>query len=274
MIVDTHCHYNLSPLYQDWQAHWKKAQSKGVAQSIVVGTSIETSKRSLEIAHQSKNLFSAVGVHPHQYSKLDPADIPTIISQQSSTLAIMLEDKQIVAIGETGLDYFRLDKKTQAMAIINQQAGFKMHLELANTYHKLLIVHVRDRAGNKSNNNQAYWDALKIIKSNYKFNQPLILHCLSGPKDYIKEAVKLGIFFGISANVTYPNAKELRNLIKLIPQKQLLLETDAPFLPPQEFRGQICEPWMITKTNSYLLDKLGVQIDHHHFASNYLSPVQ
>jgi TatD DNase family protein len=260
MIFDTHCHYNLSPLYENWQQHWQKAQQHEVIKAIIPGTSIETSQRAIEIAKQDKNLYAAIGIHPHEYNQFSPADLSKIIAQHIVLLSTMLNDESVVAIGETGLDYYRLKKEKRELAIHNQKIALKMHLQLANKFEKVLIIHSRDKGGEKAKDNQAYWDILKIVKSDYKFKKPFILHCVSGPKKYIEEALQLGAYIGVGANVTYPNANELRALIKTVPQNRLLLETDAPFLPPQEFRGQICEPWMIEKTANYLQKQFEIDL--------------
>ncbi|MBU0576406.1 TatD family hydrolase [Patescibacteria group bacterium] len=253
MIIDTHCHYNLPPLYEHWQDHWKKAQDHGITQSIIPGTNIETSQNAVEIAQHDKNLFATVGVHPHEYNQIHPDDLSVIIAQHVAALSMLLDDdKNVISIGETGLDYYRLKDEQREIAIFNQQAAFKMHIQLANKFKKILVIHSRDKGGDKKRDNQGYWDILKIIKNDYQHKKPLILHCISGPKEYLKEALELGAYIGIGANVTYPDANELRTLIAIVPQDRLLLETDAPYLPPQEFRGQTCEPWMIKKTAQFL----------------------
>lgn len=252
MIFDTHCHYNLSPLYDNWQEHWQKAQAHGVKKALVPGTSIETSRRAVEIAREDEHLYAAIGIHPHEYNKISAADLPTYIYEHAASLSMMRDNKKVIAIGETGLDYYRLKTKERERAIHNQQEAFKMHVQLANEFEKILIIHARDEG------DQAYQDILKIIKANYQFKKPFILHCVSGPKEYIKEMMELGAYVGVGGNVTYPNADKLREIIKIVPQDKLLLETDAPFLPPQEFRGQTCEPWMISKTAEYLEKELEI----------------
>ena len=251
MIIDTHCHYNLSPLYEDWQKHWQKAQEQGVKKTIIPSASIETSRRAIEIAKLDENLFAAIGIHPNEYDTTSLADLPTVLSQNAAALSMVM-DENVIAIGETGLDYFRLKDDQRELAIQNQKMAFKMHIQLANEFEKTLIVHSRDKGGKKDKNNQAYWDILEIVKKDYQHNKPFILHCVSGPSEYIEEALKLGAYIGVGANITYPNADELREIIKLVPKDKLLIETDAPYLPPQEYRGQICEPWMIKKTAEYI----------------------
>ena len=259
MIFDTHCHYNLAPLHENWQQHWQKAQRNGVKGALIPSSNIETSRRAVEIAKQDKNLYAAIGVHPHEYSSIPAADLPTTIYEHAAVLSMAINEN-VAAIGETGLDYYRLKEKERELATYNQKEALKMHIQLANEFEKALIIHSRDKGGEKAKNNQAYWDILEIIKKYYQFKKPLVLHCVSGPKLYIKEMLHLGAYIGIGGNVTYPNANKLRELIKTVPKDKLLLETDAPYLPPQEFRGQTCEPWMIAGTASYL-KKMGLNLD-------------
>lgn len=281
-LIDTHCHYNMEPLFANWRAHWQTAQTHGVEKSIVIGTDLETSQRALEIAQAEQNLYAAVGVHPH--------DTETLVN--FAALESLVSQPQVIAIGETGLDYFRLPTdETRSAIIAAQHAAFRRHIELALTHHKLLIVHVRDQeTPEKPTLDNAYWDALRILSEYYpattsaaptdklseatNLSQQMyvnaqhlidlysagdqsqaptfILHCVSGPLAYIDQAVALGAYFGIAGNVTYKNAERIREIVKKVPAQQLLLETDAPFLPPQQHRGTTCEPWMIAETAAAL----------------------
>ena len=240
MIIDTHSHYNLDPFWTDWTTHWLKAQAAGVHQSIVVGVNAETSKRAVTLAHSDENLFAAIGYHPTEKENVDIA-----------TLETLLPNKKIIAIGETGLDYFHSKDVTE---ISEQKKYFALHIRLAKKYSLPLIIHCRDRS------EQAYWDVLEILHTE-KFSGTFILHCVSGPLAYIQEAVTMGAYFGIAGNMTYKNSEHLRDIVRAVPKDRLLLETDAPFLPPQEFRGKVCEPWMISKTAEYVSPQFNVELD-------------
>lgn len=266
-IFDTHCHYNMSPLYENWQDHWQKAQEHGVIGAVVVGTNIETSKRAIEIGQQAEKLLAAVGIHPHEYTDVQPRDLPTLLTAHQATLTMLIkQSEKVVAIGETGLDYFRLDDKTREVVINNQKQAFRMHVQLANEFKLPLIIHVRDQ------DEQAYWDVLEILKAEYSFQRPFILHCLSGPVEYVKQALEMDAYTGIAGNVTYGNADHLRELVKMVPDDRLLSETDAPFLPPVPYRGQTCEPWMISETVKYLQESMGISATIEQNAQKIFSP--
>lgn len=263
-IIDTHCHYNMDDLWTDWSTHWTKAQAAGVVRSVVVGTSVETSQRSVTLASKDDHLHSCVGIHPYRYTELIQAD-PTVSEDvilqhieddffQLSAIADQATTR-LVAIGETGLDYFRLDPTFHWDKILfAQKHGFIKQLELATKLEVPVIIHVRDMGP------RAYDDVLDMIKNHYHGSQPFILHCVSGSVEYVQQAVDLGAYIGIAGNITYKNADLIRSLARIAPPDRRLLETDAPFLPPQPHRGKPCEPWMISLTAEFIEEELGFDL--------------
>lgn len=267
MIIDTHCHYNLEPLFskqeaalETWQDHWQTAQKHGVSSSIVIGTSLETSRRAIDIASQEPSLFAAVGIHPNEYTRQNKD-----AQQDYDQLHKLLSSHQkIVAVGETGLDYYRLNKTAPEFAAQrqSQQAGFSTQIEIANTHQVPLILHVRDtEMPEVPTLGNAYWDVLDVLQEKYNWHQPVILHCASGPMAYVQAMLNAGAYCGLAGNVTYPNATAVREIVKNTPPDKILLETDAPYLTPQSHRGEICEPWMISKTAQYLENELSLNLD-------------
>ncbi len=244
MIIDTHCHYNLDPLYKNWQQHWQKAQESGVKKAVVVGVNFESSSISVHLT-QEKNVYAAVGYHPDEYNDEE-------VQKDYTQLSLLAENKKVAAIGETGLDYFRLTEDNRKKIIAAQQTAFRKHIHLAQEHELPLIIHARDK------NETAYWDILRILGEE-KYTYPFILHCVSGPLAYIQKALGMGAYLGMAGNVTYKNAEHLRDIVRSAPIERLLLETDAPFLPPQEFRGKTCEPWMISKTAAFVEHELRIK---------------
>lgn len=249
-IIDSHCHYNLEPFYPDWQASWKTAQSAGVFSSVVVGTDEVTSQRACEIAAQDPLLLAAVGIHPSE------AGIrPTALS--ASELSLLLEGWRAVgpvsAVGETGLDYYRLSGSESEISQITakQKIAFLSHLTVAAKESLPVLIHVRDRT------EQAYRDTIELIKP-FADSLTLVLHCFSGPEWYAEEAIVLGCYISFAGNITYPNAENLRAHLRLVPKDRLLVETDSPFLPPQAHRGQPCQPAYIAETVQFMQDSLGI----------------
>jgi len=271
-IFDTHCHYNLEPIYlgdASWRAQWQKAQDHGVVGSIVIGTNFHDCALATQIAAQDPRLGAAIGIHPGEYTQttlntirrmtnlkdaLEDAlqDVQTDIEE----LQLLFDPQQVVAIGETGLDFFHFGDASEAeketiKAV--QRAGLRAHLSLADGKVPI-ILHVRDTT------QQAYENILSILKeTNYQGH--FILHCVSGPLGYVDRAVQMGGYISVAGNVTYKSAEHIREIVRRVPKDRLLLETDAPFLPPVPYRGQSCEPWMISKTAAFLVEEMQIDSD-------------
>ncbi len=265
MIIDTHAHYNLEPLYSDWKMHWEKAQAYGVVQSLVVGSTLEDSLIALEIAKAEKGLYATMGIHPSHFSvseKQSNADLDATLLHMQMSCKKQFEaagetdakngeqdivSRKLVAIGEIGLDYFRLeptDKKSRDQ----QKHYFIEQLKIAKTYSLPVIIHSRDTS------DEAYTDIYEIVSANVPNDYPVLLHCISGPQEYLKKMVQRGAYIGVGGNSTYKNADHIRELITLTPPDRILLETDAPYLPPHPHRGNVCEPWMISLTAEYIYE--------------------
>lgn len=268
MIIDTHCHYNLDPLYGEngtkWQTHWQAAKKHGVTHSVVVGTNITTSARALELCRQEPNFRASVGLHPHTIAdalaegySVTSEMIETWMTHLDEQLKKDVNTKYIAAIGEIGLDFFRLDLSTSEHA---QEAELQKYLliqqlTLADKYLLPVILHVRDTG------EQAYTETIKLLKTHKKSNLPFILHCASGSLTYIQEAISMGGYVGVAGNVTYKNALPIRNIVRAVQSDRLLLETDAPYLPPMPYRGKTCEPWMIELTGTYLREECSISLE-------------
>lgn len=249
MIIDTHVHYNLEPLRADWKTYWEHAQTVGVGKSIVIGTDAQTCRIAVEIAQQEQNLYAAVGIHPDECVDKSKND------KHLTVLKELLDQDahhRIVAVGEIGLDYYRLpaDQQKQNMIKHNQKVMFEHQIVLAHQYGLPVIIHCRDAHEN------AYNDVLSILKAHP--GTQFILHCMSGSQEYLQEAVAFGGNISFAGNLTYKNAEALRELAQHTPTDRILLETDAPFLPPQSKRGQINEPAFIVETAQKLASVLGI----------------
>lgn len=254
-IIDTHCHYNMDPLFADWPAHWAKAKEHGVQFSWIPGTTLETSRRAMEIAQTDSAFTPFFGVHPTHVMDGE-FDLEITISQLNR-----LRDKAEAAgitvggVGEVGLDYFRIAKDNQQERQ-QQRLWLRAFLDLANEWHAPVILHVRDQeTPEEPTSDNAYWDTYKIVQE-VGIEADFTLHCASGPKEYIQKMLDLGAYVGFDGNITYPNAHAIRAIWNMVPADHRLLETDAPFLPPQPHRGQLCEPWMIRETADWIQREL------------------
>ncbi|MBU4293029.1 MAG: TatD family hydrolase [Actinobacteria bacterium] len=205
----------------------KESLRENVKFIINVGSSLEGSKKSLEYSRLYNNVFASVGVHPHDagdFKDKDLAALEALVKRDG--ISNNNRNKKIVAIGETGFDYFRnlSPKKDQIKAFISQ-------IELALKCNLPLIVHDRD----------AHADILKILgsySSGKSKKLKAVVHCFSGSTDFAFKCLELGLFISFTGIITFPNAKSLGETVKEVPIDKIFIETDAPFLAPQEKRGQ------------------------------------
>lgn len=281
MIVDTHCHYNLSPLSDDVKKFWQEAKDDDIEAAINVGTDLKTSQSALSLATKYPEMYASIGLHPGNFQKIfdqncspencSQEEIYQLVDKQIENFVKILDDQisiknsKLLAIGEIGLDYFRLKNKGVKREAVEemQKLAFESQLKMARDNHLVAVIHVRDQKDRLENN--AYYDTLEILKKvstqRAENNLKFVLHCVSGPQDYIDEAVKLGGYIGIGGNITYENAQDLRTIVNSTPKDRHLLETDAPYLVPRGCKGDFCEPKMIKTTGEFLEQEMGLNLD-------------
>ena len=209
--ADTHCHLFL--LEDDPAGVIEEAREAGVDTLICVGIDPESSLRSLEFAESFRGVFGTAGMHPHTAAQFDP--------EAGSTIEELLASPQVVAVGETGLDFYRMRSPRE-----DQERCLRAHAALARASGKPLVVHVRDA-----------WEAvLRILED--EGADDVVLHCFSGDASVAKECASRGYFMSFAGNVTYPRNRHLREAAAVVPADLLLVETDSPFLAPQALRGR------------------------------------
>jgi len=245
MLVDTHCHLDFPDFNADRTEVIQRARNAGVDRIINIGSSLKGSQGSLELAAKYDFIFAAIGLHPHEADQAD--------EDACNMLAGMAKTDKVVAIGETGLDYFKNYSQAE-----NQKRLFETLVRLAKDSGLPLVIHSR----------QADSDTLEILK---KF-LPLqaVVHCFSGNADFLKACLDLGFFVSFTCNITYKKAQNLRELVKIAPLERLMLETDAPFLAPEGYRGKRNEPMHvkilaeeIARIKEIPLDSVAAQTSHN-----------
>lgn len=251
-MIDTHCHLNFHAFDTDLDVVIKRAVAAGLTEIIIPGAKLSSSKKAVDIANRYENCFSAIGIHPHHIKEYIQMG-ETVISEK---LEELLENKKTVAIGETGLDYYHYqDHPPVTQENKKSQTGlFRLQLKLAKKYNLPVIIHCRE----------AQDDLLKIISEFMKVYGKIegAFHCFDGSQDYLSSVLNLGFHIGFDGNVTYKNNRHLRNLVKSTPLDRLLLETDAPFLTPEPFRGMRNEPAYLLNTNAFIAEIHNVSPDH------------
>lgn len=232
-MIDSHCHLNFNVFKDDWGEVLKRSFDNGITTVINVGSNYKTSKRAINIAKEYPNCFAAVGLHPIHVSE------ERFVLEKYKKL-IIENRNYIKAIGETGLDYFHQPADGGL-----QKEVFLKHLELAKEFNLSVILHCR---GDVSNPIEAYEDLLSIIH-NSKFIIPGVLHCFSANWQIAQKFLDFGFYIGFTGIITYKNCgQDLLEVVEKAPLEKILIETDAPYLAPEPYRSQRCEPWHVKFT--------------------------
>ena len=214
---DTHSHYDDDKFIEDREEVLEKIFNAGVTRCINMGCDIESSKKAIEIANTHDFIYAAVGLHPEEIPHLEEELWKTIL--QIKDLAI--QNKKVVAIGEIGLDYYwnKENKELQKQAFIRQ-------IELANELKLPLSIHTRD----------AIDDMISIIR-NYKIENSGVLHCCPFNRELVKHGVDNGLYIGFGGTSTFKNSKNAKEILNMVPDDRILIETDSPYLSPEPKRG-------------------------------------
>ena len=226
MIIDTHIHLDDDRYKDDLDEVLNRAREGGVSRFIIPGAHPATLKRAVEIVDAYDDIYFAIGVHPYDLDSYDLKYFDEYIGHE-----------KCVAIGECGLDYYRLEGSDEQKESEKQKQKeiFKAQIELAKKYKKPLIVHIRD----------ASRDAKEILLDTNASDVGGVLHCYNADEELLSLAND-GFYFGIGGVVTFKNAKKLINVLPKIPLDKLLIETDGPYLTPTPHRGQRNEPLYTT----------------------------
>lgn len=232
-FIDSHCHLDMQPLAASQEEIIERAYKAGVAKLINVGSSVRGSKASIELAQRYPNIWATVGLHPH-----DAEAIVDFDSTLEEVRSLATSDK-VVAIGEIGLDYFDQASAGKESVIEELKKAqiklFKAQLDIAKDLGKPVVLHIRDA-----------WDEAYQIISNFQFSifEPGVVHCYTGDKEWVQKFLDLGFYIGFTGFVTFEQAKfdSIREATKIVPLERILIETDAPFLAPEPYRGKTNEP--------------------------------
>ncbi len=222
MIIDTHAHLDDKRYNDDLEDVLANAKSSGVEGVLIPGADIDDLGRARDIAYAHENIYFAAGVHPYNHKQYD-----------EKILREFLDDERCIAVGECGLDYYRLpeDESEKEIEKKEQQEIFRAHIELAKSVKKPLIVHVRDASS----------DSRRVLRESGAGEVGGVLHCFNA-SEHLLDLAELGFYFGIGGVLTFKNAKSLVDILPKIPLDRLVVETDAPYLTPHPFRGKRNEP--------------------------------
>ncbi len=237
MFVDTHAHLDFESFDEDRDAVIQRAIEKKVTNIITIGTNIETSKKALTYAENYDGIYAAVGIHPSDCAEANDADYNAIEK--------MSQHKKVIAIGEIGLDYFRMytDKETQKEA-------FKRQIKIAKKVKLPVIVHTRD----------SQEDSLKILLEEGANEVSGILHSFSGDLKFLEKVLDTNFYLSFTGGITFKNSTT-EHLVKNTPLERMLLETDSPFITPVPFRGKRNEPSFVIHIAKRIADIKGISVE-------------
>ena len=239
MLVDSHCHIDFPELVDDFPGVLSRAQDSGVGHLLCVSVNLQDFPSMLELADRSESISASVGVHPN--TPLEVTEEPSV-----DTLAALAENPKIVAIGETGLDYYRT-----SCDVDRQRERFARHIRAARCVQKPLIVHTRSAAG----------ETIELMRSEEAGGAGGVMHCFGEDWDTAKAALDQGFYISFSGIVTFKSAQTLRDVAQKVPLDRILVETDAPYLAPVPFRGKTNEPAYVKHTAECLAEIRQMDLD-------------
>ncbi len=237
-MTDTHAHINAPAFAADLPQVVARATAAGLTAIIVVGVDVPSSQAAVAVAAQYPNCWATVGIHPHEANSCTPETL-----RQLEALA---RAPKVVAIGETGLDYYR-----NYAAKPTQQEAFAAQLDLAARLRLPAVVHMRE----------AYADVYAALGADRRL-PPVVMHCFSGDTTQARDFIALGCMISLAGTVTYRSARKLHDVAKMVPSERLLLETDCPYLAPAPRRGKRNEPAYVRHTLEFVARKRGVSPAH------------
>ena len=239
LLIDTHAHLDSGQFKNDLDAVLQRAADQGVGTILTVGCDLESSRTSVDLALRYPHVYASVGVHPHDASQVDRPAL--------EELARMVEavDK-VVAIGEIGLDFYR-DRSPREV----QRQAFRQQVRLARELGKPLIIHDRD----------AHDEVLAILAEEKAYEVGGVLHCFSGDLAIARRCIEMGFLISFAGPLTYPKNDGLRSIAAALPVDVMLVETDCPYLAPQQQRGKRNEPALVRQTAERLAEIKGLSLE-------------
>ncbi len=250
MIIDSHCHFNLSKVSpQEWI---KEARNNGVNKFLNVSVDLETFPDVLNVAEQYEEVYASVGVHPNA----DLHDQTTV-----EDLVRLSQHSKVIAIGETGLDYYR-----SSGDLTWQFKRFRNHIQAAKETKKPLIIHCRE----------AKEDVIKVLREENAKEIGGIMHCFVENWEIAQQIMELGFLISFSGIVTFKTATDLQEVAQKVPANQYLIETDAPFLTPLPFRGKANQPAYVKQIGEFIaaLRNESLNTVAHNTTQNFLNLFQ
>ncbi|HKT91135.1 MAG TPA: TatD family hydrolase [Paraburkholderia sp.] len=238
MFVDSHCHINFEGLGDRLPQVLENMRENAVTHALCVSVDLETLPSVLDIASRYENVYASVGVHPDHEHMREPS---------VAELVELAGHPKVVAIGETGLDYFRLGERTIA-DMEWQRERFRTHIRAAHATGKPLIVHTRAASD----------DTLRIMEEERAGEPGGVMHCFTEPWAIAERALAQNFYISLSGIVTFKSATDVQEVARRVPIERLLIETDSPYLAPVPFRGKPNEPAYVSHVGRFIAQQRGL----------------
>jgi TatD DNase family protein len=236
MLVDSHCHLDHDAFAGEADAVVERARQTGVVRMVTISTRVRRHAEVRAIAERFEDVFCSVGTHPHHAAEEPDVGVADLVGAT--------KHPKVVAIGEAGLDFFYKNSPPEA-----QERGFRMHAAAARETGLPLVIHARD----------ADADIARILEEETaKGPLTAILHCFTGGAELARRAVAIGHYVSFSGILTFKKSDDLRRIAAELPEERLLVETDAPFLAPEPWRGKRNEPAHVQETARVLAETRGI----------------
>jgi TatD DNase family protein len=237
MLVDSHCHLNFPELAGRLDDALALMRQNQVTHALCISVTLQEFPQVRELAERYPNIYASVGVHP------DYPDVPLVKEEELVTLA---DHPKVVAIGETGLDYYRIKGDCEW-----QRERFRTHIRAARRCRKPLVIHMREAAP----------DTLRIMREERAGEVGGVMHCFTGSWQEAQAAIDIGFHISFSGIVTFKNAHGLKEVAKQVPLERMLIETDSPYLAPVPFRGKTNEPGLVKHVAEEIARLRGIPFD-------------
>ncbi len=247
MFVDSHCHLDFPELVERKDEILARMATNGVDAALCVSVTLEKFPDVLALAHAHDHLYASVGVHPDNADCEEP-DVARLLA--------LADDPRVVAIGETGLDYYWHKDQPEW-----QRERFRTHIRAARECDKPLIIHTRDSAA----------DTLRLMREEGADAPGGVMHCFTETRDVAEAALELGFYISFSGIVTFKNAKALKEVAQYVPMERMLIETDSPYLAPVPHRGKTNEPGFVKHVAEEIAALRGISLESvaEHTSTNF-----
>ena len=245
-FFDSHCHLDDDRFNEDREILIEEIKKADITKFVSAGYSIEGSKKGIELAKKYEYIYTTCGISPNDIPQ-NEENLWKSIEEIRNLVNENIKYKKIVAIGEIGLDYY-WEKDLQRREL--QKQAFIKQIEMANEFDLPIVIHTRE----------AVMDTIEILKKN-KVNKRGIFHCCPLNRELVKEALKLGFYISFAGPVTFKNSKNANEIIKMVPNDKMLIETDSPYLAPEPVRGTRNDPRNVKYIAQKIADVKGVSLE-------------